>query len=56
MKLLLGLGPVGDIADGGVLDGMVMLSGWVVKGFIVFVAKRGKCCFALGLFEDWGKI
>ena len=34
-EFLLGWGTVGDIADGGVLVGVVMLSRWVGKGCIV---------------------
>ena len=34
-EFLLGWGTVGDIADGGVLVGVVMRSHWVWKGFIV---------------------
>ena len=34
-EFLLGWGTVGDIADGRVLVGAVMLSCWVGKGFIV---------------------
>ena len=34
-EFLLGWGTVGDIADGGVLVGVVMLSCWVRKGCIV---------------------
>ncbi len=32
-------GPVGDIADEGVLDGVVMLSAWVVKGLLCLLPK-----------------
>ena len=41
VELLLGWGPVSDIADGGVPYGVVMLSGWVRRECVVFVAKRG---------------
>ncbi len=34
-KFLLGWGTVGDIADGGALVGVVMLSCWIGKGYIV---------------------
>ena len=32
---LLGWGTVGDIADGGVFVGVLMLSCWIEKGYIV---------------------
>ena len=35
IELLLGWGTMGDIVDGGVLVGVVMLSRWVGKGCIV---------------------
>ncbi len=48
-ELLLGWDLVGDTADRGVFDGVVMLSGCVVKGFIVFVAKRQRMVLCVGL-------
>ncbi len=40
VELLLGRGTVGDIADGEVLVGVVMLSHWVGKGCIVPPIKK----------------
>ncbi len=49
VELLLGCGTVGDIADGGVLDGAVMLSGWVRRGCVVFVVERGRILLCIRL-------
>ncbi len=37
---LLGWGTVGDIAHGGVLVGVVMLSGWAGKGFLCLLPRE----------------
>ena len=38
---------MGDIADGGVLDGVVLFSGWVRRGCVVFVVERLKMLFCI---------
>ena len=42
LELLLGWGTVGDIADGGVIDGVVMLSDWVGKGLLCLLPRERK--------------
>lgn len=46
VELLLEWGPMGatvcDIVDGGVLDGVVVLTHWVGRGCVVFVNDRGR--------------
>ncbi len=40
---------MGDVADGGVLDGVVMFSGWVGRGCVVFVVERERMLLCIGL-------
>ena len=41
-------GPVDDIADGRVLDGIVVFSSWVGRGCFVFVVERGRMQLCIG--------
>ena len=40
---------MGGVADGGVLDGVVMLSAWVERVYAVFVAKTGRMLLCIQL-------
>ncbi len=49
VELPVGWDPVGDIADGGVFDGVVMLSCWVRKGSLCVLPREEGCCFCIGI-------
>lgn len=49
LEFLLRWDPVGDIVNRGTLDYMVMLSGWVERGCIVYVDRIGKILLFVGL-------
>ena len=39
---------MGDIADVGILDGVVMFSGWIWRVYVVFVVDRGSMLLCIG--------